>query len=135
MAGRRDAYQTRRVVRDLTPEEAGQAKADREAGMSWDELEAKYGTTEYRIRCAINPRFAEQRKRVAKAHHDARSAAHKAAIAQMTPEAYQAITSGYGDVPIRVLQDRDRRLRYPPRPFGDPVPGQSALDRMKGVRP
>lgn len=110
----------------LTPEQITQAKRWHAAGRNYAWMTEQLGCTADTIRRALDPEWTEKRNAGVRANRAARRGDKPESGRELRPI-----------IPADVLFDRERRRSANPTPnmsiLGDPLPGRSALDRLRGA--
>jgi hypothetical protein len=104
-----------------------QALELRAKGWGWDMIADAVGAGRHAVRYNCDPAYREKHLANAKKYSGSRTydnaapglSASKVIVQRAAPV-----------VPRDVLFERERAMSAPPRPFGDPPPGRSALDKL-----
>ena len=120
----------------LTPSKLAQAIEMRSRKQPWTAVCYAIGESEYVVRAALDPAWAETRRRQARDGRARRNGTlirrPREVISQPSMHMVKAIS-----VPLSAVAERDRVFSLMPtihqRLLGDPLPGRSALDKRRGA--
>lgn len=121
----------------LSPDQRAYASMWRQQGRAWGSIAKKLGVTEYAVRVAIDPTFRERKAEEQEQERQSRRRHGKRADSARQ-------NGGYSGSPFRPTEAEFRAAQklIPPDTrdltgviCGDPIPGRSALDRMRGGVP
>lgn len=131
----------------LTPTQIELGTALRASGMAWDMVAVKLRTSEFKVRCVLDPGYRE-RRRSDSAKAQKRMQQRREALAgkkgepryykpllEHNPHAMFRAEMAPKIVPSQVLAERERAygdwLTVNQAILGDPPPGRSALDKRR----
>lgn len=126
-------------AREFTSKEFRQIEAWRKQGVPWERIAERLHTHYRKVRSSVDPEYAARRQSFVQASRAKRT--------QRDKSAYTAIRSAEGDamfnnvrntdVPNVVLLERERahliERSLTQVLCGDPLPGRSALDRLRAM--